>query len=266
VEISRLAEFEDWYWWHRARTEIVTSVLRRTVPTGSKRILDVGCGAGGTSLALREFGSVLGVDFRPSASEAARARGLQVASMDLRSLGVRTGSVDIAVALDVLEHVDDDHAAGLELSRVLKRDGVLLVTVPAYQWLWSSHDVALGHVRRYTRGSLTRVLEQAGFSVETASYAMSFAFPPAAVLRLFERAFRRRSRDNAPQSGYVRLPSLANAALTRLVALDRHIIGRLPIPWGLSVIAFARKVDDGGASRRLAWPGAQGVHDMERAA
>lgn len=151
AEIQRLAEYEEWYWWHRARQTIVTTLLRRHLPEGvpSRRVLDVGCGAGATSLVLREFGTVLGVDFGVEAATAARGRGLQSACMDAGHLGVRDESFDIVVALDVLEHLDDDVAAARELRRVLKPGGLLLVTVPAYRWLWSDHDVALGHRRRY---------------------------------------------------------------------------------------------------------------------
>jgi SAM-dependent methyltransferase len=241
AEIDRLAHFEDWYWWHRARTAIVTGVLRRFVSGRAHRILDAGCGAGATSLALREFGNVVGVDFQPHAARAAHARGLQAATMDARRLALRDGSIDLAVALDVLEHLDDDRAAASELRRVLRTDGTLLVSVPAYQWLWSSHDVALGHVRRYTRAGLVAVLADAGFEVRTASYAMSLALPPAAAVRLLERALPTRASPDTEESGYVHLPTVANTVLTHLVALDRHVVGRMPVPFGLSVIAVARK-------------------------
>jgi SAM-dependent methyltransferase len=241
TEIERLSHFEDWYWWHRARTAIVTSLLRRAVtPRSTNRVLDVGCGAGGTSVALGEFGSVLGVDAHSAAT--ARERGLHVASMDARRLALRAGSFDVAVALDVMEHLDDDAAAARELRRILRDDGLLLVSVPAYQGLWSNHDVALGHVRRYTRSEVVSLLERSGFEVEMASYAMGLVLAPAFVVRLLERVWPRRTGLDEKQSGYLRLPRPANAALSWLVALDRHTIGRVPIPCGLSVIAIAWKV------------------------
>ncbi len=241
AEIDRLAHFEEWYWWHRARIQIVTSVLRRFVPSQPGRILDVGCGAGATSLGLREFGDVLGVDAHAGATAAAGARGLPVATMDACHLALRSQSFDLVVALDVLEHLAEDGLARLELSRVLRPGGRLLVSVPAYQWLWSSHDLALGHVRRYTRSRLVAALEEVGFEVELASYAMSAALLPAAAVRLLERVLPRRLGASETRSGYVALPAPANTALGWLVALDRHVIGRAPIPWGLSVVAIARK-------------------------
>ena len=110
-EIHRLADFEEWYWWHRARQSIVTRLLRRFAGGVRGRVLDVGCGAGATSLALRAHGRVLGVDFGRAAVEAARARDLEVAQMEATRLGVRDRSADIAVALGVLEHLDDDLGA-----------------------------------------------------------------------------------------------------------------------------------------------------------
>ncbi|MFN8638977.1 MAG: methyltransferase domain-containing protein [Dehalococcoidia bacterium] len=242
TEIDRLAHFEEWYWWHRARASIVTDVLRRYAPAGNNDILDVGCGAGNTSLALREFGTVFGVDASCEAAAVAHRRGLASASMDATQLALRDDGFDVAVALDVLEHLDDDLAAARELRRVLRPRGLLLVSVPAYQWLWSSHDVALHHRRRYTRRQLSGVLERAGFALELASYAMSLALLPAAAVRLLERLRPAGVAEGEHVSGYVSVSPLTNAVLSRLVALDRHAIGRLPIPGGLSVIAVARKV------------------------
>lgn len=241
AEIDRLSQFEEWYWWHRARTSIVTAVLRQHAPRQNNHILDVGCGAGNTSLALREFGTVFGVDASCEAAATAHRRGLSAASMDATRLALRDDGFDIAVALDVLEHLDDDACAARELHRVLRPGGLLLVTVPAYQWLWSSHDVALHHRRRYRREDVSTVLERAGFRLEFASYAMSLALPPAAAVRLLERLRPKPAAVSESQSGYVPVPPLLNAALSWLVALDRHVIGRLPIPGGLSVIAVARK-------------------------
>jgi SAM-dependent methyltransferase len=244
TEIQRLAEFEEWYWWHRARQAIVRGVLRRYVTPNANRILDVGCGAGATSLVLNEFGEVLGVDAGALATKAARDRGLQVANMDATRLAARDGMFDVAVALDVLEHLDNDLGAARELLRVLRPGGLLLVTVPAYQSLWSSHDVALGHRRRYRRSAVRRLFAAAGFESITCSYVMSAALPAAAAVRLAERLpFRRNGALNEgdSQSGYVPLPPFANELLSHLVGLDGHLVGRLPVPFGLSVLGLARK-------------------------
>jgi SAM-dependent methyltransferase len=245
AEIQRLAEYEEWYWWHRARQAIVTTLLRRHLPEGgaSRRVLDVGCGAGATSLVLREFGTVLGVDFGVEAATAARGRGLQSACMDAGHLGVRDESFDVVVALDVLEHLDDDLAAARELRRVLKPGGLLLVTVPAYRWLWSDHDVALGHRRRYRRGEVRGLLARAGLRELLSSYIMTSVLPAAAAVRLTQRLTGRGRPAPEAESGYIPLPAPVNTALTHLVGLDGHLAGRVWLPFGLSVVAVARRVE-----------------------
>ncbi len=251
TEIQRLAEFEEWYWWHRARQAIVRGVLNRYVSGTGNRILDVGCGAGATSLVLNDFGEVFGVDAGVLATRAARDRGLQVANMDATRLAVRDGAFDLVVALDVIEHLDNDFEAARELLRALRPGGTLLVTVPAYQSLWSSHDVALGHRRRYRRRALRRLFAAAGFESTTCSYVMSAALPPAALVRLAERLPLRRNgsapSESESRSGYVPLPGFANELLSRVVGLDGHLVGRVPVPFGLSVVGVARKPLASGA-------------------
>jgi SAM-dependent methyltransferase len=161
--------------------------------------------------------------------------------MDATALGTREGAFDLVIALDMLEHVEDDAGAARELLRALRPGGCLLVTVPAYQWLWSSHDVALGHKRRYTRGRLERLLTAQGFEVRVCSYVMTAVLPAAVAVRLFERLPGRHKETEAAESGYIPLPGWLNSALAWLVGLDGHLAGRVPLPGGLSVVAVARR-------------------------
>lgn len=241
-EIERLAHFEEWYWWHRARQTIVTRLLDRYAEGPRGRVLDVGCGAGATSVVAARGGQLLGVDLGAEAVAAARGRGLEVAQMDATALGTREGAFDLVIALDMLEHVPNDAGAARELLRSLRPGGSLLVTVPAYQWLWSSHDVALGHQRRYTRGHLERLLASQGFEVRVCSYVMTSVLPAAVAVRLFERLpGRRKEETKAAESGYIPLPGWLNSTLAWLVGLDGHLAGRVPLPGGLSVAAVARR-------------------------
>lgn len=240
TELERLADFEEWYWWHRARQAIVARLLSRYIKEPPGRILDVGCGTGATSAVIAANGPLLGVDLGVEAVATARGRGLEVARMDATHVGALSESFGLVVALDILEHLDEPSTAAREFYRVLQPGGMLLATVPAYQWLWSSHDVALGHRRRYTRAPLRELLTAAGFEVQLCSYVMSAALPPAALVRLLERIPGRR-RAEVAESGYVPVPGWVNAILARLVGLDGHLVGRLPIPGGLTVVAIARR-------------------------
>jgi len=237
-EYKRLAEHEEWYWWHRARQMIVHRVLRRHAPAAA-RILDLGCGTGATTASLRGFGPVLGLDVGREALVRARERNLPVVRSSAARLPVPPGAFDVVVALDVLEHLDDDVAAAREIRLALAPGGLLLATVPAYSWLWSNHDIALGHRRRYARRQLLEVLERAGFDVERCSYVMSAILPAAAAVRLAERLRPRARRP--PESGYLPVPSLLNSLLSHLVGLDGYLVRWLNLPFGLSVLALARR-------------------------
>ena len=237
-EYTRLAEHEEWYWWHRAREMIVHRVLARHAPADA-RILDVGCGTGATTASLRAFGSLLGLDISSEALGRAHERNLLVARSSAVQLPVPPGTFDVVVALDLLEHTDDDVAAAAEIRAALAPGGLLLATVPAYPFLWSRHDIALEHRRRYTRRQLRDVLERGGFEVELCSYVMSAILPAAMAVRLAERL---RPRTQPPaESGYVPLPSLLNSLLTHLVGLDGYLVRWLNLPFGLSVLALARQ-------------------------
>jgi SAM-dependent methyltransferase len=237
-EHERLARFEEWYWWHRGRRAVVRGLLARHAPRAA-RILDVGCGSGATTLSLRRFGSIVGVDLGPHALRLARARGLAVARASAARLPARPGAFDLVVALDVLEHLDDDVAAAREILAALRPGGVLLATVPAYPWLWSAHDEALHHRRRYRRRELVAALECAGFEVALCAYAMGSILPAAIVVRLYERWIRRAPARR--ESGYIVVPAPVNALLAWITGAGSWLPPWARLPFGLSLAALARR-------------------------
>lgn len=241
AEIARLAAYEDWYWWHRARRRIIEHLLDRALQGDGLRILDVGAGTGATSKALERYGRVLAVDASPEAVTIARQRGLDVARMDARKLAFPDAVFDLVVALDVIEHLQDDAAAAGELRRVLKPGGVLLVTVPAYQWLWSSHDVANNHWRRYRRRELRRLLRGANLDVEVCSYVMMSMLIPAAAYRLLERLPGRRVAADEAEVRFTPVPRPINWVLSHAAAWGGRLAGRVWLPFGLSIAAVARR-------------------------
>ena len=248
-EVRELALAEERFWWHRGRQRIVKRMLDCYVPRGA-RILDIGCGPGGTTLAYSESHNVLGVDASSESVRYARDRGIAVAMMDATRLGVRPDSCDAIVALDLLEHVADDARALREMYAALRPGGVLVATVPAYQFLWSSHDEAVGHLRRYTKGPLLRLVRAAGFEVTLGAYVMSSILPAAIVVRLAERL---RPRRGEPAARFARLPRVLNVALERIVGFGPMPLRFVSIPFGLSIAVVARRppTADRSASSRM---------------
>src|SRR3989449_2772319 len=181
------------HWWFRGRLAVLLAILRRVLPPGHARLLELGCGTGTVLAALAEFGEAGGMEPHPDLAAVARSAGLDVRPGRLpNDLVVPPGWADAVLLLDVIEHLDDDVAALETARRALRPGGLLVITVPAYRWLWSGHDVALGHRRRYTARGLARLVERAGFHVVHASYFNTLLFP--AVARSEEHTSELQSR------------------------------------------------------------------------
>jgi SAM-dependent methyltransferase len=240
LERDAMLAAADVHWWHRGRRRIVEAELDGlAIPAGSS-LLDAGCGAGSVLDLLSRYGQAVGVDPDTRSVELTRARGHEAVVAGLPALPFDDATFAVTTCLDVLEHLEDDGAALAELERVTARDGALLVTVPAYQTLWSSHDVANEHVRRYNARRLRRVAAAARLQVERITYFNSLLLPPAAAVRLAERVRRRPRRpgvsdlDLTPRAvnGLLELPLRLEAAWLRSGA-------RLPA--GLSLLAVLRR-------------------------
>ncbi|MCA1809610.1 MAG: class I SAM-dependent methyltransferase [Kiritimatiellia bacterium] len=238
-EIQRMSRMEDFYWWHLGRNAIVRELLKSLHLSPGSRIINIGCGTGGMIPVLQEFGAVDSYDPSSEAVQICRERGLLSTNLfDGMRLPCPDGAYDLAVALDVLEHIEDDEAALDEWKRVLKPGGRMLLTVPAYQWLWSSHDEALGHFRRYSASQLHRKLNRLGLSVGKRSYAITFSFPLIMAYRLFDSL---RQSDHSPAASYVMLPRPLNAFLAALLSLEGRILRHVNFPFGTSVVIIGRK-------------------------
>lgn len=229
-------EEDQRHWWFRGRLAVLEAVLRRHLPARPVRLLEFGCGSGNVLGRLQEFGEAVGMEPDPRLRAAARAAGLDVRAGALPGdLAVPDGWADVVLLLDVLEHLTDDAAALGTARRAVRNGGLLVLTVPAYRWLWSGHDVTLGHLRRYTARELRRLLVATGFGVERVSCFNTLLFPPLLAVRAWKR-FRRDWRHDLR-----RPPAPLNAALARVFALERHLVPRLALPFGSSLLAVARR-------------------------
>ena len=224
------------HWWFRGRLAVLLATLRRWLPPGRVRLLELGCGTGNVLAALGEFGEAVGMEAHPDLAAAARAAGLDVRQGRLPDdLVVEPGWADGVLLLDVIEHLDDDVRALETGCRALRPGGLLVITVPAYPWLWSGHDVALGHRRRYTARGLSRMVERAGLTVVHASYFNTLLFPAVALTRVWKRLVGDPSHDLRRSR-----PAL-NRWLERVFALERHLVPRAALPFGGSLLLVARR-------------------------
>ena len=230
---------EDRHWWYRGRRSVLERVIDELRLPARARILDAGCGSGRNMVDLAHHGTVTGVELSGTSVALARARSAgEVIEGSVLEMPFESASFDFAVSLDVIEHLADDLSALRELRRVVAPGGALLVTVPAYQWLWSGHDEINHHHRRYTRRSLQGVAEQAGWETVRTTYFNSFLLPVAILLRGLDR-FSSKTTESSLDLWVP--PAPLNWLLERPLALEATLIGRRGrIPAGLSLLTLFR--------------------------
>lgn len=232
---DRMAAHDATHWWYRARRDVLASVIARKVPLPPRpRILEIGCGTGHNLGMLGRFGAVDAIEIDDAARAIASERlGRPVGAAPLPALdGVPARGYDLVALLDVLEHVEDDRAALRAIAQRLTSGGTLLLTVPQYPWMWSGHDVANHHFRRYTKQSLRAAVADAGLQLTMLQSFNSLLFPLAAADRLVARATGREGSDDSPP------PAAVNALFERIFGLERYLVGRVPMPPGVSLIAL----------------------------
>lgn len=227
TEIRKLAALEDTHWWYRERRALVARALRKVGEPGVA--LDVGAAGGGNSRVLRAHGwRPLALDYSESGAEVAKERGLDVVRADARFLPIRSRSVDLVLAFDILEHIVEDVDAASEFLRVLRPGRSALIAVPCDPRLWSAHDEAVDHVRRYTRRTLLETLCKAGFVVDDLWSWNVLLRPVAAMLR--KRSTGSDLEDVNP---------VVSLGLTAIIAAERYLpVKSLP---GVSLMMRAHK-------------------------
>ncbi|HUL19839.1 MAG TPA: class I SAM-dependent methyltransferase [Thermodesulfobacteriota bacterium] len=229
---------ESFHWWFVVRRKLLKSILSSIrVPTNSV-ILDIGCGAGSNlKVLLSAHLNVIGLDRSIYVlSIVSRKMKVPLLNADLNNLPVKPNSIGLIIAMDILEHLDDDTNGLTEFHRALGKEGVLLLTVPAFEFLWGIQDEVTGHKRRYVKEEITKKLREAGFDIVNASYFNFFLFFPILFGRRLIRILGLRvESENKINS------QLMNFLLKMIFSLEPYILKYFSFPFGVSILCIARK-------------------------
>jgi SAM-dependent methyltransferase len=240
-----MARREERHWWYAGMRRVALAVLDAALRGRSDLlILDAGCGTGGTTRCLTRFGRVVGIDLAWEALEPARlhAPSGSLARASIEHLPFSNASFDVVTSFEVIYHlgVSSDQEALGEFRRVLKPGGLLLLRVPAHDWLRGAHDRLVHTRHRYSASEIRSKIRAAGFQIEHVSWANTVLFPPAVAKRLLlERG--NGHDDTAAEPDLWQPPGPLNALLESAVAIEALAIPRrVPLPFGLSLLALAR--------------------------
>jgi len=244
-EFATMRSLEETHWWFVGRRSLLREVLCR-LRLRNALILDAGCGTGYAGRELRRAGTVVGLDICREVLGKSAAGGSETPGNEpypvlncvalIEDAPFPGGTFDLVVALDLLEHIEDDAAALREICRVMKPGGYVLIAVPACPGLWSHHDEVLGHRRRYTIQQVVRKSRAAGLAPIRASHFVTGVFPLAALYRIL-----RKSAPANRRSDLSAVPEPLNSLLASLLRIESSVLFRICLPFGLSVVLLARK-------------------------
>jgi len=235
------------HWWFQGMRGVYGALLQRVLPhsqeRGVLRILDLGCGAGGTSQWLRQFGHVTSLDASWDALDWAGRRALPDRVQGLaEQLPFRSEAFDLVTGFGLIEHIEADTTALREMARVCRRGGWLMLLTSAYQFLWSHHDRANHHQRRYTARQLDRVLRSACWEPRYMSYVNTALFPAICIVRAFQRLVGWDNRQIT--SDLIMPPPPLNTLCRRLLLAEAWWLQRGALPFGVSLVCVARRAID----------------------
>jgi SAM-dependent methyltransferase len=236
-ELQEMHDQETSYWWHLGRRVVLDKLLHRfLLLRHGQKVLDVGCGTGVNFAWLHAWGQVHGLDNSTEALAFCKKQGAYDELIQGDASNFDTShAYDLLTAFDVLEHLENDDKALTTWFKPLKSGGLIYITVPAYQWLYSAHDKALHHFRRYSTKELRDKLQKAGFKVRFISPFFTFTFPIVAVVRLL-------NKNKPAQTSYKKTSSWVANILVSFSRLEAWFLARgVRLPFGSSIVVVAEK-------------------------
>jgi SAM-dependent methyltransferase len=244
-------EHENNHWWFRWRFDMISQIVDDLPKPKDFRLLDAGCGTGQMTKLLENYGEAIGLEIAPEAIEYARRRGVQnIVQGSISDPPFAAGTFDLVLSLDVIEHVENDVHIVNSLFEIVKPGGHLIVTVPAFESLWSEHDEINQHKRRYRVPQLRTMMEDAGFEVTRVTYCNSALFLPVLAMRkgkTWLRRLRGQEISDEPESDLAFYPRPINELLYRIVTSEMKLMKRWDMPVGVSILAIARRPLETGA-------------------
>ena len=233
-----MRELQDKHWWFRARKEILTNVFGSLPLPEDCDILEIGCGTGGNLRMLGGFGRVSGMEMHEEAVQYTReTTGIDIRAGFLPDNVPFENKFDLVCLLDVVEHIEDDHSALQSLTRLLKPGGRIVITVPAYQWMFGKHDTLLHHFRRYSKRTVRELVATSDFEIQRLTYFNALMFPLTIL------AFITDSLTPVDKcTGYEVPPNWLNSLFYNIFRLERFVINSLNLPFGSSILMVSKPV------------------------
>lgn len=233
-------QLEDNYWWFLARREIISKTIKKSLKIATDEyILDVGCGTCGMAEYLSKDFNVVAIDTSELALEYCKKRGVEHSFLStLDSFPKGQYNIKAITILDVIEHIEDDKSIVEQLYDSLPTGGYLIASVPAYQFLWSFHDEVHKHYRRYSLSNFKRLISNAGFQIQFATYFNSFLFPVALAKRFIDKLF---SLEKKNEYAIEIVPKSINTIFTKIFEFEKTFFPKVSFPFGLSILLIAKK-------------------------
>ena len=234
-----MAKQQKEHWWFKARREILDKIISKCDLSDSARILEIGCGTGGNLLMLKKHGNVYAMEMNEFASEyAARTTGVDVRKGWLPDNIPYNEKFNLVCMFDVLEHIQDDKKALIEITKLLIPMGTLVITVPAYSWLYGTHDKMMHHYRRYSRNALNKTISYSSLNILKIFYFNTLLFPLVILSRLADML-----KNSDESVGYSTPNNIVNQLLYRIFSIERILVNKINFPFGTSIVAICRKTE-----------------------